>query len=81
MFRKFSYTWNLMSASWEVLKQDKELLVFPLISGICCLAVLASFAVPIWYTGHWQPRCAMRSGNSRRSITGCSSSSTCAISR
>jgi Family of unknown function (DUF6159) len=55
MFRKFSYTWDLMSASWNVLKQDKELLLFPLISGISCLVVLASFAVPIWYTGHWQP--------------------------
>ncbi len=55
MFRKFSYTWKLMTASWDVLKQDKELLVFPLISGISCLVVLASFAVPLWYTGNWQP--------------------------
>jgi hypothetical protein len=55
MFRKFSYTWDLMKASWEVLKKDKELLVFPLISGIACLIVLASFAVPIWYTGTWRP--------------------------
>jgi hypothetical protein len=55
MFRKFSYTWDLMAASWNVLKEDKELLVFPLISGISCLAVLASFAVPIWYTGNWKP--------------------------
>lgn len=55
MFRKLSYTWELMRASWDVLKQDKELLVFPLVSGICCLLVLASFAVPIWYTGNWQP--------------------------
>ncbi|MFI5457072.1 MAG: DUF6159 family protein [Isosphaerales bacterium] len=55
MFRKFSYTWELMGASWGVLKQDKELLVFPLISGICCLLVAASFAAPIWYTGNWHP--------------------------
>jgi len=44
---KFSNTWALMSASWDLLKKDKEILVFPLISGICCLIVLASFAVPI----------------------------------
>jgi len=55
MFQKFSYTWELMTASWDVLKQDKELLVFPLISGISCLAVLASFAAPLWYTGNWHP--------------------------
>jgi hypothetical protein len=55
MFRKFSYTWELMRASWDVLKQDKELLIFPMLSGICCLLVLASFAAPIWYAGSWQP--------------------------
>jgi hypothetical protein len=43
-----------MGASWEVLKRDKELLVFPLLSGICCLAVMASFAIPIWATGSWK---------------------------
>ena len=36
-----------MGASWDMLKKDREILVFPLISGICCLVVLASFAVPI----------------------------------
>jgi hypothetical protein len=44
---KFSNTWSLMGASWDLLKKDKEILVFPLISGICCLVVLASFAIPI----------------------------------
>ncbi len=52
---KFSNTWSLMGASWEVLKKDKELLVFPLISGICSLLVLASFAAPIFISGEWQP--------------------------
>ncbi len=44
---KFSNTWTLMSASWDLLRKDKEILVFPLISGICCLIVLASFAIPV----------------------------------
>ena len=44
---KFSRTWSIMHSSWEVLKQDKELLVFPLISGICCILVMASFAYPV----------------------------------
>ncbi len=55
MFRKIGSTWDLMGASWGVLKQDKELLLFPLLSGICCLVVMASFAVPIWYTESWRP--------------------------
>ncbi len=44
-----------MSACWQVLKQDTKLLVFPLISGLCCLLLLASFATPLYFTGRWQP--------------------------
>ena len=52
---KFSHTWSLMGASWDVLKEDKEILVFPLISGICCLLVMASFALPMFLTDAWRP--------------------------
>jgi len=51
---KLSRTTSLMRASWEVLKQDKELLVFPLLSGILCMVVLASFALPVLGTFDWQ---------------------------
>jgi len=34
-----------------VLKSDKKLLMFPLLSGICCLMVMASFAVPLFIAG------------------------------
>jgi hypothetical protein len=44
----------MMRASWDVLKQDKELLLFPLLSGICCVLVLASFAGPILALTDWQ---------------------------
>ncbi|MGB5367944.1 MAG: DUF6159 family protein [Polyangiales bacterium] len=43
-----------MRASWEVLKQDKELLVFPLLSTLGCMLVLASFAAPILALTDWQ---------------------------
>jgi hypothetical protein len=52
---KISRTWSLMGASWELLKQDKEMLVFPLISGICCLLVMASFAIPLFVSESWIP--------------------------
>src|SRR5690348_9496059 len=55
MFRRISCTWDLMKASWDVLRQDKSLLLFPLLSGLSCLVILASFAVPIWFTGFWRP--------------------------
>lgn len=43
-----------MRASWEVLKQDKELLLFPLFSAVGCVLVLASFAGPILALTDWQ---------------------------
>lgn len=55
MFQRIGYTWNAMGASWDVLKKDKELLIFPVISGFCLLLVLASFAIPIYLTDTWQP--------------------------
>ena len=51
---KFSRTFSMMRASWEVLKQDKELLVFPLLSAVGCVLVLASFAGPMLAMTDWQ---------------------------
>jgi hypothetical protein len=53
--QKITRTWSMMSACWQILKQDKGLLVFPFISGICCLLLLASFALPLYYTNRWHP--------------------------
>src|SRR5438874_2485457 len=52
---KLAYTWSLMGASWDVLRRDKKLLVFPFLSGIFCLLVLASFAIPVAMSGSWHP--------------------------
>lgn len=51
MFERIENGWQLVRQSWEVLKLDRELLVFPLLSGLACLLVMASFAVPVWATG------------------------------
>ena len=48
MFDRLFYGWELAKDSFNVLRLDKELLVFPFCSGICCLLVLASFGVPLW---------------------------------
>ena len=42
---KIDTTLSLMKASWQILKKDKELLFFPIISGICCLSMMAIFVV------------------------------------
>ncbi|NND98163.1 MAG: hypothetical protein HKN47_12620 [Pirellulaceae bacterium] len=51
MFERLATGWSLAKQAVHVLKQDKELLVFPLLSGISCLLVLASFALPLFMTG------------------------------
>ena len=51
MFQRFSNGFALAQQSWSVLKRDKHLLFFPLISGICCLIVMASFAAPLIMSG------------------------------
>ena len=51
MFQRASNGWHLIQQSWQVLKLDKELLIFPLLSGIACILVMLSFAVPLWSTG------------------------------
>lgn len=45
---------NLARASWEVLKLDKEMLLFPVLSGLACLVVIASFAAPLVAGNHLQ---------------------------
>ena len=47
MFERLSRSWDLVKASWSVLQQDKELLLFPLISSVAMLAVVACFALPV----------------------------------
>jgi hypothetical protein len=51
---KFSRTFSLMRASWEVLKQDKELLLFPAFAAVGSVLVLASFAAPLLALTDWQ---------------------------
>ena len=48
MFEKFSRSWSLVKASAAVLRSDKELLLFPVISSFATLLVLATFAVPMF---------------------------------
>ncbi len=48
MFDRLSRSWALVKASAAVLRQDKELLVFPLFSSLALLVVMAAFALPIF---------------------------------
>ena len=39
-------SWKLAQASLEVLKQDKELLIFPIISSVVMIFVTLTFLIP-----------------------------------
>jgi hypothetical protein len=39
-------SWELVKASWDVLKHDKELVLFPIISGVIMFFVTLTFLIP-----------------------------------
>lgn len=51
MFEVFGRSWNIMMQSFSVLKSDKELLIFPVLSGVFSLLVLITFFVPLLFAG------------------------------
>lgn len=46
-FDRISNSFALARSSWRVLRTDKQLVLFPVISSIACLLVLASFGLPL----------------------------------
>jgi hypothetical protein len=51
MFQRIANSWELIKASAAVLRADKELIVFPLVSAIGVLIVTAAFALPTVFAG------------------------------
>ena len=51
MFNRIGNSWALLKASVAVLRADKELVVFPIVSTIAVLVVTASFALPMLFAG------------------------------
>ncbi len=51
MFSSLSRSWELVKASFAVLRADKELVIFPILSGIGLLFVGAAFIVPMFAAG------------------------------
>lgn len=48
---RLARSWTLFKASWQVLRSDKELILFPILSGAACVLLLLSFALPIALAG------------------------------
>src|SRR5271170_5255266 len=52
MFDRISRSWALAGACWDVLMEDPALLIFPLLSGLAIVLLMASFAWPVWLVYH-----------------------------
>ena len=44
----FDRSWRLFQASWGVLRDDKRLLLFPFISTLATLVIMATLVFPVW---------------------------------
>jgi hypothetical protein len=51
MFGSFSRSYDLVRTSWNVLRQDKEIMIFPVVSAVASLAAAATFLTPVILTG------------------------------
>ncbi|HML23821.1 MAG TPA: DUF6159 family protein [Aggregatilinea sp.] len=51
MFTRLSRSWELVKASAAVLRSDKELILFPLVSFIASVIIMITFAVPMALAG------------------------------
>jgi len=51
MFGSFSRSYQLVRRSWSILRQDKEIMIFPVLSGVASIALAASFLVPLIFFG------------------------------
>lgn len=48
---KFGNSWQLMKTSLGVLRKDKEIMIFPLLSFFACVIILISFLAGFWFLG------------------------------
>lgn len=46
MFESIGRSITLIKASWEVIKKDREILLFPFLSGMVCIIITISFLIP-----------------------------------
>lgn len=51
MANTLSRSWQLINETWRVLSKDRELIVFPVISGLAVLVIIASFIIPLLFSG------------------------------
>jgi hypothetical protein len=55
-------SWDLLQRSWQVIRSNPKLLLFPIVSTVCAVALVCLFLAPVaataismggWHGGHW----------------------------
>ena len=54
-FDRLSAGWTIAMSSFKVLKEKKELVIFPILSGISILLLVGSFVVAVFVRDGWDP--------------------------
>ncbi len=62
MFATIGRSWEFAKISYGMIWHNKRLMVFPVLSAIAAVLVLASFALPVWQSGAWEQWTAAREG-------------------
>jgi putative flippase GtrA len=53
MFNALANSWSMIKSSARVLKEDRELLIFPIISAVGIILLTAVFFVPMLLVGYF----------------------------
>ena len=54
-FTRLSNGWNISMNSFKVLKENKQLVLFPILSGISLMLILGSFVTVLLAGAGWDP--------------------------
>jgi len=54
MFESIPRSFTLIKESWRVISLDKEILLFPVLSGVALLLILLSFVLPVLFLGFFK---------------------------
>jgi Family of unknown function (DUF6159) len=53
IFDRFSNGWSIAKSSFAVLKENRQLILFPILSGLSMVLVIAGFVVALIASGRW----------------------------
>ena len=68
MFESWSRSWTFAKESYGILWRCKRLLIFPILSAVAAILVIASFVIPLWQSGTIQAWAEAEEGQSRTSM-------------